>query len=380
MLYRDFGKTGAKVSRLGFGAMRLPIRKEGGAPLSGAKGLAESAAVVRRGLELGITYIDSAPGYCHGESETAIGLAIQGWPRENIYIATKYPTWDSACPKCLRLRIEMSLRKLKTDYIDFYHFHGIGWDAYVSRIAPDGGLMAEARKARDEGLVRHISFSFHDKPENAIKLIDTGDFESMLIQYNLLDRQYDGAIRHAHAKGLGTAVMGSVGGGRLAAPSAVIAQATGASTTAEAALRFVWANPAVDVALSGMENTAQVDENVATADRMEPLSAGEIARIDQLAEHNKKLLDLPCTGCNYYTPCKEGVAIPRIFQLYQWHTAFDLKKSAGAAYRNLGKGWEEKNKPATLCKECGECEPKCPQKIAIPEKLKEAHAVLSAEK
>jgi len=379
MLYRDFGKTGIKLSRLGFGAMRLPLTKEKGAPLSGIKGLEESAAIIRHGLDAGINYVDSAPYYCHSESETAVGMAIQGLPREKFYLSTKFPA-ETPCPKCLRLLLELSLRRMKTDYIDFYHFWGIGWDGYQKNIIADKGPMAEARKARDEGLIRHISFSCHDKPEGAIKLIDTGDFESMLIQYNLLDRQYDEAIRHAHAKGLGVAVMGPVGGGRLGFPSPVIADVTGAANTAEAALRFVWANPAVDVALSGMENIKQVDANVATANRMEPLSADEIAGIDKLAEHNKKLLDLPCTGCNYCTPCPEGVAISRVFQIYQWHTAFGLKEMARQWYGGLGKNWEEKNKPATFCKECGECVPKCPQKIAITDKLKEAHEVLTAGK
>jgi hypothetical protein len=357
--------------------MRLPIQKDKGAPLSGARGIEQSAMVVRYALEKGINFVDTAPYYCHSESESAVGLAIQGWPRDRLFLSTKYPV-ESSCGRCLRQRLELSLRKMRADYLDFYHFWGINWDGYVERIAAPNGPMAEALKAKEEGLIRHISFSCHDKPENAIKLIDTGAFESMLIQYNLLDRTNAAALAHAHAKGLGTMVMGPVGGGRLGAPSSVIAKATGAATTAEAALRFVWANPAIDVALSGMENTLQVDQNVATANRMEPLAEAEIARIDQLAEHNKKLLDLPCTGCGYCTPCPQGVAIPQIFQMHQWHTAFDLKKSAKERYRGLGKDWEEKNKPVSECTECGECEAKCPQKIAIVGKLKEAHAVLTS--
>ena len=201
----------------------------------------------------------------------------------------------------------------------------------------------------------------------------------MLVQYNLLDRANAAALEHAHAKGLGTAVMGPVGGGRLGTPSEVIAKATGISSTAEAALRFIWANPNIDIALSGMENQKMIDENVATASRAEPLSADELARIDALTEQNKKLLDLPCTGCGYCTPCPQGVDIPEIFRLQQWHSAFDLKKPATERYRGLGKGWAEKQKPVTSCVECGECEPKCPQKIAIVEKLKAAHKVLGGE-
>jgi uncharacterized protein len=380
MLYRDFGKTGVRVSRLGFGAMRLPISKPGEkSPLSSAKGLGESAEIIRYGIQQGITYIDTAPFYCWSESETALGMAIQGLDRSQFSLATKFPLGGDPCPQCFRLRLELSLRKMRTDYIDFYHFWGIQWDAYEKLIAPPKGLLAEARKARDEGLIRHISFSFHDKPESCIKLIDTGFFDSMLVQYNLLDRANAAALEHAHKKGMGTVVMGPVGGGRLGTPSEVIAKATGISSTAEVALRYILSNPNVDIALSGMENRRMVDENVATASRAEPLSAAEVARIDALADQNRKLLDLPCTGCDYCSPCPQGVAISEIFRLYQWHSAFDLKEPARERYRGLGTGWAEKQKPVSFCTACGQCQEKCPQKIAIVEKLKVAEKVLGSQ-
>ncbi len=375
MLYREFGKTGVKVSRLGFGAMRLPIEKDEDGKITG---LEKSAEVVRAGLDAGITYVDTAPFYCHSESETAVGMGIQGRPRDSFYLSTKYPTRND-CADCFRLRLELSLRKLRTDYVDFYHFWGLSWGKFLDTVTNKDGPLGAARKAKQEGLIRHISFSTHDKPEGVNKLIDTGEFESMLIQYNLLDRKSGECLERAHAAGMGTAVMGPVGGGRLGTPSEIISEATGCSSTAEAALRFVWANPNVDLALSGMENVQMVTENVATAERAEALSQEEIARIDELVGRNRKLLDLPCTGCGYCTPCPKGVAIPQIFQFYQWHEAFDLKAPARKRYAGLGKGWQEKKKPVTECVECGACEEKCPQKIAIMEKLKEAHAVLAAD-
>jgi uncharacterized protein len=377
MLYREFGKTGLKVSRLGMGAMRLPINKPSEkAPLSSVTGLEESAIIVRHAIDQGINYIDSAPFYSWGDSETAVGMGIKGLDRSRFYLSTKFPLGGDPCPQCFRLRLELSLRKMQTDYIDFYHFWGIQWDVYERQIAPPNGLLAEARKARDEGLIRHISFSFHDKPESCMKLIDTGFFDSMLVQYNLLDRANAAALEHAHKKGLGTVVMGPVGGGRLGTPSEVISKATGISNTAEVALRFIWANPNIDIALSGMSSTQMIDENVATASRAEPLGADELARVDALTEQNKKLLDLPCTGCGYCTPCPQGVDIPEIFRLHQWHTAFDLKAPARERYQGLGKGWAEKQKPVTSCINCGQCETKCPQKIAIMEKLRAAHKIL----
>lgn len=372
MQYRPFGKTGLRVSRLGFGAMRLPIEKD---EKGRRTGIEASAELIRRGIDAGINYVDSAPGYCHGESETAIGLAIKGLPRDRVCVSTKNGVWN-ACGQCFRLKLELSLQKLGCDYIDFYHFWGLSWQDYLNRCLGKNAPLARALKAREEGLIRHISFSCHDKPEKAIQLIDTGNFESMLVQYNLLDRQYAPAIAHAHAKGLGTAVMGPVGGGRLGTPSEVIAKATGVSSTAEVAIRFCMANPDLDVVLSGMGTPQMVDENVATADRAEPLTAREVARIDRLAKANRKILDLPCTGCGYCTPCPQGVAIPQIFEMLQWHTVFDLKGPARERYGCLGKGWQERQKPASECVECGQCEGKCPQGISIVERLKEAHQVL----
>jgi predicted aldo/keto reductase-like oxidoreductase len=375
MVYREFGRTGVRVPRLGFGAMRLPINKDDDGKITGIE---ESAEIVRHAIDKGIDYIDSAPYYCHHESEVAVGRAIQGYPRDELRVSTKNPL-KNACGDCWRLRLELSLRKLQTTYIDFYHFWGLTWQAYLARVTNENGPLAAARKAKDEGLIKHVSFSSHDKPEGVHKLIDTGEFETMLVQYNLLDRQYEECLAHAHEAGLGTAVMGSVGGGRLGARSGVISSATGCSSTAETALRFVFANPNLDMALSGMGTKQMVDENIATAEREEYLTPEELARIDALAEENKKLLDLPCTGCGYCTPCPHAVAIPDIFQMYQWHEAFDLKESARGLYKGLGTGWQKKKKPVTECVECGECEEKCPQKIAIMEKLKEAHAVLSGE-
>ena len=375
MHYRPFGKTGAKVSRLGFGAMRLPIRRDDSGKILG---LDEAASLVRHAIDHGINYIDSALNYNERESETAVGRALRGLPRERIYLATKNPL-ENDCGGCWRLRLELSLRKLDTDYIDFYHFWGLSLEAYQAKTLGENGPLAAAHKAKEEGLIRHLSFSCHDTPENCHKLIDTGEFESMLVQYNLLDRRYADCLRHAHEKGLGTAVMGPVGGGRLGTPSEGIARATGGHSTAEVALRFCMANPHVDVVLSGMSDRRMVDENVATASRGQPLSPDDVARIDALVEQNQKLLDLPCTGCGYCAPCPQGVAISDIFQMVQWHTAFGLKRPARQRYAALGHGWQEKQKPATACTECGQCEPKCPQKIPVIEKLKIAHRTLSEE-
>jgi predicted aldo/keto reductase-like oxidoreductase len=191
MKYRDFGKTGVKVSALGFGAMRLPTTGEGD---DVQVDLEKSVPLLQRGLDLGINYIDTAWAYLNKTSETAVGHAIKGRDRSKIYIATKNPIDTDV--KQWRKRLDIQLEKLDTDYIDFYHVHSLQWRVFRKKAVPEG-YMKELEKARDEGLIRHISFSCHDSPHNTFKLIDTGEFSSMLVQYNLLHRFNEASIAHA---------------------------------------------------------------------------------------------------------------------------------------------------------------------------------------
>ncbi|HHT28478.1 MAG TPA: aldo/keto reductase [Firmicutes bacterium] len=362
MLYRPFGKTDVQVSALGFGAMRLPRDEEA------------AVRLIRKALDLGVNYVDTAPGYLEGLSEEYVGTALQG-RREQVYLATKNPI-QNASGADWRKRLDASLERLKTDYIDFYHMWSITWDIYTQRIIGPNGPLAEARKAQSEGVIRHLCFSVHDKPENIIKIIDTGEFETMLCQYNLLDRANEGAIEHAYKRGMGVAIMGPIGGGRLATPTSAIGQAVqaGAVGTPEVALRFVLSNPYVSVALSGMTSTAMIEENARIASMEEPLSETErqvvIASLDHFAELSK----LYCTGCNYCMPCPNDIAIPRVFELMNHHRIWGLTDHAVSSYQQLVK----RGRGVDQCVECGVCESKCPQKIEIIRQLKECAAVLGA--
>jgi hypothetical protein len=372
MQYRTFGNTGIRVSALGFGAMRLPMTADG-------KHVDEDRAipVIQRAYELGVNYFDTAPHYCEKESEVVLGKAIKPW-RDRIFLSTKNDVEDASGANWRR-RLETSMRKLDVGYVDFYHMWGIDWKQYEERIDVPNGPLHEARRARDEGLIRHISFSFHDKPEALLRLIDTGNFESMLVQYNLLDRANEAGIAHAAQRGLGVVTMGPVGGGRLAGFSPEINGMIpgGSRSTPELALRFVLANPGVCVALSGMSSVQMVEENVATASRLGPLSDDERARLGLALDEIRKLADLYCTGCGYCMPCPNEVNIPKNFEYMNYYRLYGLTDFARQAYGNLGKpGQWIKGEPATACLECGECEPKCPQKIPIMEQLKEVAKAL----
>ncbi len=367
MRYRKFGRTGVEVSALGFGAMRLPMTRDG-------RHVDEEKAipVIRRALELGVNYVDTAPLYCQDESESVVGKAIKGW-RDRIYVSTKNRVTDASGANWRR-KLEESLRRLDVEYVDFYHLWGIRWATYENYINVPGGPLEEARKAKEEGLIRHLSFSFHDTPDKLFKLIDSGNFETMLVQYNLLDRANEEAITFAHHKGLGVAIMGPVAGGRLGVPSEEIRRLmpAGVKNTPELALRFVFSHPGVDVVLSGMGTIQMVEENVVTASREEPLTVEERQRIREALDRFKGLADLYCTGCGYCMPCPHDVNIPANLEYMNYYRIYGLKKSARELYALLGTpGHYTPGLPASECQECSECEDKCPQNIPIMAQLKE---------
>jgi len=363
--YREYGKTGKRVSALGYGAMRLPFDNA-----------EESVALLRLGMDLGINYIDSAYGYGgEGRSEKYIGEAIKG-RRDRVYIATKNPLGPDETADTWWARLQTSLERLQTDYIDIYKVvHGLTWDAYTKVYEPK--LHQAALKARDQGLIRHLACSCHDAPENMIKLIDTGVFEGLLIQYNLLDRRNEEVIAYAHGKGLGVEIMGPVAGGRLGMKSERMeAMLPGVKSTPELALRFVLSNPGVTVAFSGMNARQQVEENCAIASQQGPLSEDDLAAVRQALEENRRLSELYCTGCGYCLPCEQGVVIPEVFAAMNLHRVWGLTDTARRQYRALGKGKRVEKRDASACVECGACEEKCPQKINIVEQLKESHLAL----
>lgn len=381
MRYKLFGNTGIQLSTLGFGAMRLPMVEK-----NGKQGVDYNKAVplLQRAFELGINYVDTAPGYCNKESEIAVGMALKGW-RDKVYLSTKNPIEDASGAHW-RERLEASLKKLDVDCIDFYHMWGISLKDYQEDIDVKDGPIDAARKALDEGLIKHLSFSFHDKPENMLPIIDSGNFSSVLCQYNLLDRANEDSIAYAQSKGLGVVIMGPVAGGRLGAPSKAIRDMLGreVKSTAEMALRFVLANNNVNIALSGMENEAMLEENVRIASIDGPLTEAEMERIARMLEENKRLAELYCTGCKYCMPCPQGINIPHVFTLMNYHRIYGLTEYSQREYAKLSVPLEEcasqmykdRGLDAASCVSCGQCESKCPQHLKIIEQLQETHSEL----
>jgi predicted aldo/keto reductase-like oxidoreductase len=373
MIYRELGKTGLKVSQLGFGAMRLPMMDTS----DGKKIVNRELAIpmIHRAFEAGVNYIDSAVGYCDGDSQKAVGDALQLWGREKIVVSTKNHYYGTD-EKEWWTNLENSLKFLKTDYIDIYNHHGMGWDAYTNCIVPRIGDWT--KKAKEQGLIRHVCNSFHDNNENLKKIVDSGYSSVITLQYNMLDRSLEEGISYAHEKGVGIICMGPVGGGRLGATSTVLENLVpGIKRVPELALRFVLSNKNISLALSGMSTMQQVEENITTAADEITLSEEENAAITAHVINLKKMADLYCSGCRYCMPCPNGINIPGIFDIYNQAKVYGLWNLAKSRYNN-DLGPEHKNgKRGDECTDCGACEPKCPQNIEIRRQLAEAHKALT---
>ena len=368
MIYRTLGRTGLRVSQLGFGCMRLPMT---GTDDKARVDDAKAVPMIRRAIDAGVNYFDTAVMYCNHDSQRAVGVALKGY-RDRVILSTKNHYWG-ADEKAWWQNLTDSLTRLDVGYIDIYNHHGMNWKGYLEHAQPH--MSQWMLKAKEQGLIRHICTSFHDNAEALKNVINTSYVDVITLQYNMLDRSLEEGIALAHEKGVGVVVMGPVAGGRLGADSPVLAALVpGIGRVPELALRFVLANPNVSVALSGMGNLAMVEENVRVAGDAVALSQADAAAIKQHLSRLQKMADLYCTGCNYCKPCAQGVDVPGVFAAYNLGRVWGVWGPARERYRELIKN----HAAADLCADCGQCADKCPQKLAIAEQLKQAHAALTA--
>ncbi|MFH0962994.1 MAG: aldo/keto reductase [Planctomycetota bacterium] len=363
-----YGKTGAIVSRLGLGAMRLPV-----VGADNSVTFEESTRIIRRALQLGVNFFDSHLNYLDGQSEPALGAALAGVARSSYVIQTKNPDYrEETQGDTYRDRLLLALEHLGCGHIDFYLMHSLTWE----RFAKTGKrFLKVADEAKREGLIRHVGFSCHDTVPNMLRLIETGAFECMLVQYNYIDSGNAEALAAAHERGMGTSAMGPLGGGRFVAPSSFLTGAPRDESAVKSAFRFVLSNENLDCAMSGMMSVREVEENARIASKASPLSGEERRRIERDAHDRRKLAELYCTGCGYCAPCPHEVSISEVFNLRNHHEVFGLHEYARGHYAKL----LAQGHAAPSCQECGACEEKCPQHISIREELVRCHRLLSDE-
>lgn len=367
MQYRKFGKLDWKASALGFGIMRMPTIRED----AGNIDLEESTKMIRRAIDGGLNYVDTAYVYHNEQSEAALGIALQDGYREKVRIATKLPIWKVQKTEDFDLMLNEELRRLQTDKVDFYLMHALGKSSWekVQKL----GLLKKAEDAVKDGRVGHIGFSFHDNLDTFKKIVDGYDkWTFCQIQYNYMDIEFQAGregLRYAADKGLAVVIMEPLKGGTLAADMPQIrdiwAQAEKKRTPAEWSFQWLWNQPEVSVVLSGMSTMEQVQENLESAhnSRIGLLTEEELALVNRVKEQLNGLRPIDCTRCEYCLPCPSGVNIPRVFSYYN---RIEMYKGAEDTHE-LYKLWVEEDQRAKNCIQCEECVPKCPQSIPISE-------------
>lgn len=367
-----------EVSSLGLGCMRLPIKNGDPAAID-----EESFdAMLRAATDVGINYLDTAYVYHGGAGEAALGAALERTGlRDRFMLATKAPIWNIESSGDWDRILDEQLERLKTTKIDFYLVHGLSAPNWDKALKFD--VLAFLDRIRASGKVGHIGFSFHDNFQTFKKIIDGYPaWEFCQIQYNYVDRDFqagEAGLAYAAERELGVIVMEPLRGGALGRPPRAVRETFAKYPTprlpAEWALRFALDRQEVAVVLSGMGSPDQIRENAAVADAARPnaLTRDERAILDEARDIFKAKQAVPCTGCAYCRPCPNGVLIPEIFGRYNAAVMFDAAPGSDTWYKSA---FAAAGKGGDACIRCGACLSKCPQGIAIPDKLAEAHARL----
>ena len=361
MRYKEYGKTGNKVSRVGFGGMRFDLNESH----------EDNAKLVRYAFDKGINYFDTAPGYCNDESETIMGMAIKEMPREQIYVSTKHMPMRVKTKEDGIKAVERSLKKLNVDYIDFFHIWCIRDMAQWDYAFKEDGQYEALLECKERGLIKHIVTSSHLAGHDIRKMIANDKVEGVLMGVNMLNFPYrwDGVLA-CNEKNLGVVTMNPLGGGLIPQHEEQFKYLCQEGETAtEAALRFNFAAPQITVTLNGFSTKAHVDTACRVVDRAEPMSAAELEAIRSKLNTN---MNMACTGCNYCKDCPMDIPVAAYMQLYNNHLLFKQDDEAMMKHLKDMMGWGflmERGPVAGNCIQCGQCESACTQHLPIIERL-----------
>jgi len=373
MNYRKFGSMDWEVSALGFGCMRFPI-------IGGNSSQIEEKAAAEMlylAIDQGLNYVDTAYPYHGGQSESFLGKTLQGAYRDKVKLATKLPSWKIEKTRDFDFYLNEQLERLQTDQIDCYLLHTLDKKSWTK--IESLGVLNWTEKARADGRIKHLGFSFHDEFDVFKSIVDAYQmWDFCMIQYNYMDQDYQAGktgLEYAADRGLGVVIMEPLRGGRLVDPppkiQAIWDEAETIRTPAEWSLQWLWNHPQVSLVLSGMSTLDQVQENLKSAAKsgVGSLPNNDLQLVTHVKETYQDMALIPCTLCNYCLPCPEGVDIPRILKIYNDGIMYDKVESSKTDY-NL---WVPPDVKGDNCVVCGECEEQCPQGIPISDWLAQIH-------
>jgi len=360
MRYVEYGKTGKKVSVVGFGGMRFDQKRPD----------EQNAELVRYACSKGINYFDTAPGY--GKSEDIFGLAFKDMPGD-YWVSTKAmpTTYDTAAGA--HEAVKKSLDRMGVPKIHFFHVWCLRKMAHYELAMKPGGLYEGLLECRDEGLIEHIVFSSHQTGSEIKTILDSGKFDGVLLGVNILNFPYrwDGVAAAAES-GLGVVAMNPLGGGAIPQHEKELPfLASEGETPTEAALRFIISCPQITIALVGFTDPEHVDVACRIADEAEPFSDEQL---EQIRTHLGEQMNAVCTGCGYCAGCPNNIPVASYMQFYNNKVMFgktdeEMKKDISSQH-----DWfllAARQAEAGDCTECGQCEEACTQHLDIIARLKE---------
>ena len=329
MEYRILGKTDLRISRMGFGG--IPIQKTSAE---------ETKILIRFLMEQGVNYIDTARGYT--VSEEYLGYALEGI-RDRFVIATKSM---ARTKEAMEKDIAVSMKNLRTDYIDLYQVHNPTARDLEQVLAPGGALEA-LQEAKAAGKIGHIGITLH-AVELFQKAVEMDWVETIMFPYNIVETQGEALIAKCKEKNIGFIDMKPLAGGAI--------------EDAKTAIRFIVNNPNVTVVIPGMATVEEAQENLASAMDNSPLTQQEMQTVEAI---RKALGSNFCRRCNYCAPCAAGISIPAVFMMEGYYNRYDLKDWAKARYDAF-------LHKASECIGCGVCETRCPYNLPIRQMMKKA--------
>jgi len=363
MWCKPYGQTGKDVSVIGFGGMRFDNPKD----------IDANAEIVLYAHSRGINYFDTAPVYCQDKSEEIIGAALKQLKRDEFYISTKPNKSD---PATLRSELERSLKRLNVDHIDFYHIWCVvspeAWDRRF-----EGGGVAEALKAKEEGLIGHLAVSSHLQGDQLQDRLADSPFEGVTLGYCAMNFPYrQAAVDAAGKMGLGVVTMNPLGGGLIPgnAERFDFIRSEGDESVVSAALRFNISREAVTSALVGFTTRDHVDQACAAVENFQPYSPEHIASV---RERIIDSFDGLCTGCGYCLPCPEEIPVPKFMDTYN-QLVLSGSKIEPMMFR-MKWHWEIPPELAGTCTRCGACVERCTQHLDICDRLDKIVELAAAE-
>jgi predicted aldo/keto reductase-like oxidoreductase len=370
MKYRN-DRKGNNISILGYGCMRF-TRKGSSIDLDKAE------KEIMAAIDSGINYYDTA--YVYPGSEAALGEIIKrNNCRDKIFIATKLPHFMVKAKKDLEKYFNEQLKRLQTDYVDYYLIHMLTdvqtWNRLVGF-----GLMEWLKEKVDKGQIRNIGFSYHGNTETFLQLLEVYDWDFCQIQYNYLDEHSQAGKRGLQAaskKGIPVIIMEPLRGGRLVnllpeKAKNIIKENSRKRTPAEWSFRWLWNQPEVTCVLSGMNSLEMFRENIKVAKNVDidEFTKEDFELIEQVKKEINSNIKVGCTGCGYCMPCPKGVDIPGTFHSY--NLMYSENKKSGRHNYLMCTAIRKNPSSASQCVECGKCEQHCPQHIEIRKELKKA--------